>query len=151
MELYKKTLARYKFYLSLENALCRDYITEKLFLAMHARTLPIAFGGLDKREYLKVVPPHSFIYAEDFKSTRELADYLTYLSQNETAYNSYFWWIHDYHIETIQDEQWRSNCDLCQALNEQRTDKSGKYSKFGDFDEYWQPKHSCRTTNMTFD
>ena len=85
MELYKKTLKNYKFYLAFENSLCQDYITEKLFLAMHAGVLPIAYGGLTKEDYLKVVPPNTFIHAEDFQSVQELADYLKFLAANSTG------------------------------------------------------------------
>ena len=53
-ELYINQLGKYKFYLSFENALCRDYITEKFYLALHAGTLPIVYGGGSKEDYLKV-------------------------------------------------------------------------------------------------
>ena len=53
-ELYINQLGKYKFYLSFENALCRDYITEKFYLALHAGTLPIVYGGRSKADYLKV-------------------------------------------------------------------------------------------------
>ena len=53
-ELYINQLGKYKFYLSFENALCRDYITEKFYLALHAGTLPIVYGGGSKADYLKV-------------------------------------------------------------------------------------------------
>ena len=52
--LYINQLGKYKFYLSFENALCRDYITEKFYLALHAGTLPIVYGGGSKVDYLKV-------------------------------------------------------------------------------------------------
>ena len=51
--LYKEKLKNYKFYLSFENSLCQDYITEKFFLALYAGTLPIAYGGLSKSDYEK--------------------------------------------------------------------------------------------------
>ena len=53
-QLYIDQLAKYKFYLSFENALCRDYITEKFYLALNAGTLPIVYGGVSKNDYLKV-------------------------------------------------------------------------------------------------
>ena len=34
-----------RFYLSLENALCGDYITEKAFLALQLNTVPVVMGG----------------------------------------------------------------------------------------------------------
>jgi alpha-1,3-fucosyltransferase len=35
----------YKFYLSFENALCEDYVTEKLFKMMFSYTLPVVYNG----------------------------------------------------------------------------------------------------------
>ena len=142
--LYEKTLKNYKFYLAMENSLCQDYITEKLFLAMHAGVLPIAYGGLSKKDYLKVIPPHSFIYAEDFQSVQELADYLKILATNSTAYNSYFWWKDDYSITTIDEERWETNCDLCTALNEHLLEKNQPENQFSAFDDYWRPENICR-------
>ena len=43
-----------QIYLSFENALCRDYITEKFYLALRAGTLPIVYGGKTKTDYEKV-------------------------------------------------------------------------------------------------
>ena len=53
-ELYLNQLKSYKFYLSLENALCHDYITEKFYLAIQAGALPIVYGGGSKADYSKV-------------------------------------------------------------------------------------------------
>ena len=38
------------------------------------------------------MPKSGYIDAFDFKSPKDLADYLIYLSENRTAYNSYFKW-----------------------------------------------------------
>ena len=146
---YVKTLSRYKFYLSLENSLCRGYITEKLFLAMYSGTIPIAYGGLSKSDYLEVVPPHSFIYAEDFPSVQALGEHLLYLSQNETAYNSYFWWKRHYQLSSIVDEQWNTNCDLCEKINQYYSERnpeeiSGWNQLYRDFGHYWGPSDICR-------
>ena len=53
--LYIQELKHYKFYLSFENSLCRDYITEKFFLALLAGAVPIVYGGLSPEDYLKVI------------------------------------------------------------------------------------------------
>ena len=54
MQVYKETLKDYKFYLSFENSLCQDYITEKFYLALYAGALPIVYGGLNALDYDKV-------------------------------------------------------------------------------------------------
>ena len=37
----------YFFYLSFENSICKDYVTEKFFNAMDQNILPITLGGTD--------------------------------------------------------------------------------------------------------
>lgn len=38
--------ANYKFYLSLENSFCQDYVTEKLFFRLSQNVIPIVWGKL---------------------------------------------------------------------------------------------------------
>ena len=77
----------YKFYLSFENSLCKDYFTEKLFRMMKYDIVPIVYG---KGYESNGLPPTSYIDVLDFESVASLADYLTYLDNNDTAYNEYF-------------------------------------------------------------
>lgn len=44
---------------------------------------------LKKSIYESILPAGSFIAADDFTSPRELAEYLQYLSNNDTAYLRY--------------------------------------------------------------
>ena len=50
----------YRFYLSFENSLCKDYVTEKFFKPMKYDVIPIVFNGADFKSY---PPPHSAINA----------------------------------------------------------------------------------------
>ncbi|CAK8684789.1 unnamed protein product [Clavelina lepadiformis] len=86
-------IRKYKFYFAFENSYhCLDYITEKLYKkGFVAGTVPVVWGA-EKRDYLAVVPPHSCIFVDDFKSTAELVKYLKYLDKNVTAYREYFKW-----------------------------------------------------------
>ncbi|CAH8552873.1 unnamed protein product [Schistosoma turkestanicum] len=84
--------SQYKFYLSFENSLCPDYITEKFFInALSNNAVPVVMGA-SIEEYKRVAPSHSFIHVDQFQSPAELAKYLKYLDRNETAYNEYFSW-----------------------------------------------------------
>ncbi|KAL5960721.1 4-galactosyl-N-acetylglucosaminide 3-alpha-L-fucosyltransferase FUT6 [Taenia solium] len=53
--------------------------------------IPIVLGAF-KEDYESTLPPHSYINVDDYKSIRELADYLLYLDKNHTAYAAYFAW-----------------------------------------------------------
>ncbi|RXG54880.1 Alpha-(1,3)-fucosyltransferase C [Armadillidium vulgare] len=84
---YEKIEKEYKFYLSFENSLCEDYVTEKFFNILRFYIIPVVRGHTD---YAAIAPPHSYINVEDFKSMEDLANYLIYLGKNDTAYMEYF-------------------------------------------------------------
>ena len=86
---------RYRFYISFENAICKDYITEKTFNALKLNTIPIVLGGVN---YTSLLPPGSFINAPDFNSPQELALHLYKLLQNEDLYMEYFQWRKHYNV-----------------------------------------------------
>jgi alpha-1,3-fucosyltransferase len=108
---YDMLESTYKFYLSFENAICPDYVTEKFFKIMGHDIVPVVYGGAD---YTQHAPPHSYIDARKFQP-KELAAYLKLLDANETLYNEYFWWKDYYRVEySIEDTTRHGFCDLCQ-------------------------------------
>ena len=148
VDLYINTLKNFKFYLSFENSLCQDYITEKFFLAVNAGILPVVYGGLSKANYEEAAPPNSYINVEDFKSIEDLNDFLVHLANNQTAYTSYFWWKEDYKVETIRESHFRAFCDMCQLLNDYHegiADEDKHWTTlYRDFQNYWNPQGICR-------
>lgn len=56
---------KYKFYLSFENSICKDYATEKLFrnFGHRVQVVPVVRGGFD---YDKTLPPEVDINARHF-------------------------------------------------------------------------------------
>jgi glycoprotein 3-alpha-L-fucosyltransferase len=46
--------------------------------------------GAHPEDYKAVAPPNSYIHVEDFKSIKDLAEYLTLLDNNDVLYNEYF-------------------------------------------------------------
>ena len=126
-----ETLAKeYKFYLSFENSNCLDYVTEKFYNPMKFGMIPIVLGGLSSQDYARIAPPNSYLHVDDFESPRELMNYLVKLSQDETLYNSYFWWRDHYEIESTFLQ---SNCNFCQFLNSKNFSSKNDYSKIGEF------------------
>ncbi|KAK6040743.1 hypothetical protein COOONC_21752 [Cooperia oncophora] len=110
----------YHFYLSFENSICKDYITEKLWKHgyMHY-VVPIVLKRSIVEPY---VPPHSFIAADDFDTVAELASYLHYLTANKTAYLEYFKWRLDYRVVFLDGARHDSLerpwglCQLCRLI-----------------------------------
>jgi hypothetical protein len=80
---------QYLFHLAFENQNTDDYITEKLWGALAAGTLPVYLGAPNIKDH---VPPHSIIVVDDFPSTQELADYLIRLTKDKALYESYHAW-----------------------------------------------------------
>lgn len=83
------TVARYKFCLALENSSETDYVTEKLFDAFKAGSVPVYLGAPNVDEF---APAGSYINAADFSSPAELAAYLRHLIDTPDAYEAYFAW-----------------------------------------------------------
>ncbi len=97
----KDIVKKYKFYVVMENSNCRDYITEKLGAAIISSTVPVVFMVDGVPNYDRYMPPHSYINAADFKSAKDLAQYLLMVGANETAYNEYLHYKH-----TDKEQEW---------------------------------------------
>ena len=137
-----KTLQNYKFYLSFENGICTDYITEKYWKYLEHGLVPIVLGGANYSDP-KLAIPNSFIDASKFKSVKELALYIDYLEKNDTAYNEYFAWKQKYKIwhPPVGDWPFESYimCELCKKLFANEPPKV--YRKLSDF---WNIGTDCQ-------
>ncbi|XP_046595687.1 alpha-(1,3)-fucosyltransferase C-like isoform X2 [Neodiprion lecontei] len=122
----------YFFYLSFENSLCTDYVTEKFFNAFSYHIIPVVYGGAN---YSRFAPPRSYIDALDFESPKELAEFLTSLSKDREEYLSYFWWKKFY--EVASPNHW-TLCNICRLLNEPEG-KSKTYSGISS----WYAEDQC--------
>jgi len=93
---YQMMNQTYKFYLSLENSVCQDYVTEKFFNILPYNVIPVVLNGANMDH---AAPPHSYINVQDFQSTKELAEYLHQVNNNDTLFASYFWWRNFYTVK----------------------------------------------------
>eukprot|EP00112_Aurelia_sp_Birch-Aquarium-sp1_P006619 Seg1727.1 transcript_id=Seg1727.1/GoldUCD/mRNA.D3Y31 product="Glycoprotein 3-alpha-L-fucosyltransferase A" protein_id=Seg1727.1/GoldUCD/D3Y31 len=128
-----KQTKNYKFYLSLENTFCDQYVTEKYWYnALEHDIVPIVMGGGPYNDP-KVAIPGSFINAADFPSVKALADHLKYLDKNDTAYNEYFQWKQKYklHVDLGWPYPGIFTCDICEKLHVDDTYKV--YDRLSDF------------------
>ncbi|XP_078317391.1 GDP-fucose protein O-fucosyltransferase 3-like isoform X1 [Crassostrea virginica] len=87
---FHKLAAKYKFTLAMENAVCDDYITEKLWRPLRLGSLPIVFGSPKVKDFLP--SNKSAILVSDFSSVKELAEFLKELDANDEKYKDFFDW-----------------------------------------------------------
>ncbi len=76
---------KYKFLLSFEDALCRDYATEAFFAPYNedsaVNVVPVVLGGAN---YTALgAPPHSYIDSSDFSGPKQLAHFLKLLDADD--------------------------------------------------------------------
>jgi len=121
-----KNVGWHKFYLSMENSLCDDYITEKFFTILQEYdTVPVVMGP-PKLSYERIAPPNSFIHVQDFKTPKDLAKYLLYLDSHPEEYLKYLAWKGRYKAECA--ESW--GCELCREVSKVQGPKRRQIPSF---------------------
>lgn len=134
----------YMFYLSFENSLCKDYVTEKLYRALSNYIIPIVFNGADTAQF---APPYSYIDANDFDTVDELVKYLKYLVNNPKEYIKYFWWKQYYEVLNSHPFQ-LGFCDLCMKLHD--SEFMQKKSIYTNIDSWWKDGMCESKPNIEF-
>ncbi len=87
---------KYKFSVVFPNADCDFYMTEKIYSALSAGSVPIWLGSDGIDEVLRWGNlNHSIIKVKNFDSPKSLAEFLVKLSQNEEEYNAYLKWKYE--------------------------------------------------------
>ncbi|XP_067944189.1 alpha-(1,3)-fucosyltransferase fut-5-like [Watersipora subatra] len=129
----------YRFYLSFENSLCRDYITEKFWdrLWSPSHFVPVAMGGLTLEDYSSVAPLDSFLHVYNFSSVHDLGQHLRSLMENNDAYNKYHQWRRQYEVTTDRNI---AACDLCKLANEKPV-----LPAVDSIADWWNSNGNCRT------
>ncbi|KAK2577093.1 hypothetical protein KPH14_001012 [Odynerus spinipes] len=118
----------YFFYLSFENSLCQDYVTEKLYKAMRYDMIPIVYGGAN---YSRFAPPISYIDVLNYDSPQDLAKFLKKLIANPREYRKYFRWKKRYRVE---HSIFSTACNLCMFLHARNESKT--YAPLSDWYSY---------------
>lgn len=80
-------VAKYKFVIAIENGVCEDYITEKLWRAIRVGSVPIYFGSPTVKDWLPY--DRSAVLIEDYGSIEKLAVHLKKLLEDDNLYEKY--------------------------------------------------------------
>ncbi|XP_061196588.1 alpha-(1,3)-fucosyltransferase 11-like [Saccostrea echinata] len=149
-EQFMDFISYYKFHIAFENAICRDYMTEKLFRALHVGSVPIYMGSPDVQDWMP--NNRSVILARDFGSPEELAKYLEYLNKNDEEYNKFLEYkspggiTNSFLKNHLQDRSWSTHpsestesndlnkfegfeCFVCRKLHEVFVGDGDKFAK----------------------
>uniref|UniRef100_A0A224YN01 Fucosyltransferase n=1 Tax=Rhipicephalus zambeziensis TaxID=60191 RepID=A0A224YN01_9ACAR len=135
---YKMFARDYFFYLSFENCICRDYVTEKLFKPLRHDIIPVVYGGAN---YSDAAPPGSYIDVLSFESPMHLARHLKKVATDYNLYKRYFEWKGKYEIKPFT---YYNFCALCQKLHSADFKKS---SVIPDMHHWWNTTSYCRSWN----
>jgi len=84
------TISKYKFSLAFENAISKDYVTEKFFQPLMAGSVPVYLGAPNIDEFAP--GNNSYININSFDSVKSLANYLIFLNENEAEYYEFQKW-----------------------------------------------------------
>ncbi|MFT4071628.1 MAG: glycosyltransferase family 10 [Dysgonamonadaceae bacterium] len=85
-----ETIRHYKFTIAFENAVSRNYVTEKFFDPLIVGSVPVYLGAPDIDRFSP--GQNSFIDVRDYSSPEKLAQELHRLCRDSTAYGTFFKW-----------------------------------------------------------
>ena len=142
MECYEMMDNHYKFYLSFENSICDDYLTEKYFNIFRYNVIPVTFSG---GKFSEIAPPHSSINVLDYPNTKSLVKYLETLDNNDELFAEYFWWKDFYEIRNSVEDGAQPYCDLCARLNSPNEPNK----VYEDMYKWWVTDSHCKKVKAT--
>lgn len=92
-------LSQYKFILAFENAVCEDYITEKLWRPLKLGVVPVYYGA--PNVHLWLPDDRSAVVVNPDEPPEKLAEYLKRLDAHDAEYSRYLQWKHERHISNV--------------------------------------------------
>ncbi|KAJ1143262.1 hypothetical protein NDU88_009573 [Pleurodeles waltl] len=106
-------VSKYKFHLAMENALCQDYMTEKLWRTMHLGAIPIYRGSASVQDWMP--NDHSVILVDNFPEPRVLAEFIESLNRDNAKYLRYLEYkkpggvTNKFLLESLEGREWGVN------------------------------------------
>ncbi|KAK3581708.1 hypothetical protein CHS0354_003593 [Potamilus streckersoni] len=129
----------YKFYLSFENSLCKDYITEKLFSFFPLDLITIQRGHSDYESFL---PNDSYINSANFSTVQELANFMKRIAEDEDKFVRYLKSKDRYMLKSHRWIYCNALCNICKKLNNLE-----KYKRsYKDIDS-WLDSNTCTSAS----
>lgn len=143
---FMEFVSKYKFHLAMENALCPDYMTEKLWRTMHLGAIPIYRGSASVQDWMP--NNHSVILVDNFHDPQELAEFIESLDRDNEKYLRYLEYkkpggvTNTFLLESLEGREWGVNdmtapnylsgfeCFVCDQENA-RFAEERKHRKFG--------------------
>ena len=123
---------QYKFSLVFMNQDCEYFVDDRLYHALTSGSVPVYMGTDKVDEFMPGNLRTAIIKVKDFQTPKHLADYLTYLSHNEAAYNKYLEWKYKGFGDiwnTVIGRFWLRKreilCDICMKVSQ----KNWKFEK----------------------
>eukprot|EP01119_Soliformovum_irregulare_P020012 TRINITY_DN6433_c0_g1_i1.p1 TRINITY_DN6433_c0_g1~~TRINITY_DN6433_c0_g1_i1.p1 ORF type:complete len:180 (-),score=40.10 TRINITY_DN6433_c0_g1_i1:19-558(-) len=116
----------YKFALAFENSIDESYVSEKMYQGLLSGTIPVYLGAPNVEKFLPTYKSKmkSIIDASDFATSRDLAQFLLQVANNETLYNEYLKWKDTSPSASFADiikkdmQKRYTLCDLCKKVGE---------------------------------
>lgn len=133
---------KYKFYLSFENSLQEDYVTEKFWRTLNMNLVTIVRSGANYTRH--GVLPSWIINTKDFEHPKDLARYLDHLDKNISEYMKYLSWKREHFSQDCMEQHL---CTLCVRLNNP-FEPVKWYS--GNAAEKWFSASRCKATDLGF-
>jgi hypothetical protein len=110
----------YKFTLAFENAIARDYVTEKFYQPLLEGSVPVYMGAPNIEDFTP--GNHCYINVSDYASPAELANDLKRLDEDDELYMRFFEWkekpLRARLLELLATQSPSGMTRLCQKLNE---------------------------------
>jgi len=115
-----KTYSGYKFTIAFENAVAKDYVTEKFYDPLIAGSIPVYLGAPNIDDFAP--GDQCFINAADWESPKSLAQYIQAVSKDKELYASYFRWrsepFRPAFIKLLEQQKEHAFTRLCRKIQE---------------------------------
>lgn len=115
-----KVITKYIFYLVIENTLCRQYLTEKLFYNAYSKgAIPVIMGP-PLEDCAKLLPPNSYLHVDSYNTPKDLANHMKEIAHDFEKLLYLHEWRNNF--EAVNEHGYFGSksyhyCRLCEALN----------------------------------